>query len=188
MVFLKQLLQLLHVFIFCLNCFHFNTHKKKILKKWFRILHSNIAQILKSLARMHQKTSKINAQKDKELNLKINFVEHVYGPISGMHFYHAVAFRDFLNIHHKKFDLRSTKTNFIVRVWEIATKKHTLNLLIDPYSSCKKFFTWIRNVGSTLQLPQMLHQIHESLTNLGRHWLIFTKFSSWFRRKWGPNI
>jgi hypothetical protein len=75
------------------------------LKKWCRILHSNIAQIVKSLARMHPKKSKTNAQKDKKLNFKFNFVEHVYGPISNIHFYHVVPFRDLLNPDHKKFDL-----------------------------------------------------------------------------------
>jgi hypothetical protein len=50
------------------------------------------------------------------LKNEINFVEHVYGPISGIHFYHAVPFRDLLNLDHKKFDLRSTKANFIVGV------------------------------------------------------------------------
>jgi len=50
------------------------------------------------------------------LKNEINFVEHVFGPISGIHFYHAVPFRDLLNLDHKKFDLRSTKENFIVGV------------------------------------------------------------------------
>ncbi len=50
------------------------------------------------------------------LQNEINFVEHVYGPVSGIHFYHAVPFRDLLNLDHKKFDLRSTKANFIVGV------------------------------------------------------------------------
>ncbi len=50
------------------------------------------------------------------LKNKINFVENVYGPISGIHFYHVVPFRDLLNLDHKKFDLRSTKANFIVGV------------------------------------------------------------------------
>jgi hypothetical protein len=50
------------------------------------------------------------------LQNEINFVEHVYGPISGIDFYHAVPFRDLLNLDHKKFDLRSTKANFIVGV------------------------------------------------------------------------
>jgi hypothetical protein len=50
------------------------------------------------------------------LKNKINFVEHVYRPISGIHFYHAVPFRDLLNLDHKKFDLRSTKANFVVGV------------------------------------------------------------------------
>jgi hypothetical protein len=50
------------------------------------------------------------------LKNEINFVEHVYGPISGIHFYHAVPFRDLLNLDHKKFDLRSTTANFVVGV------------------------------------------------------------------------
>ncbi|KAH9558638.1 hypothetical protein CY35_06G018100 [Sphagnum magellanicum] len=50
------------------------------------------------------------------LKNEINFVEHVYGPISGIDFYHAVPFRDLLNRDHKKFDFRSTKANFIVGV------------------------------------------------------------------------
>jgi hypothetical protein len=50
------------------------------------------------------------------LKNKINVVEHVYGPISGINFYHAVPFRDLLNLDHKKFELRSTKANFIVGV------------------------------------------------------------------------
>jgi len=56
------------------------------------------------------------------LKNEINFVEHVFGPISGIHFYHAVPFRDLLNLDHKKFDLRSTKENFIVGVWETVVK------------------------------------------------------------------
>jgi hypothetical protein len=51
------------------------------------------------------------------LKNKINFVEHVYGPsISGVHFYHAVPFRDLLNLDHMKFHLRSRKEKFIVGV------------------------------------------------------------------------
>jgi hypothetical protein len=50
------------------------------------------------------------------LKKKINFVEHVYGLISYIHFYHAVPFRDLLNLDHKKFYLQSTKENFIARV------------------------------------------------------------------------
>jgi hypothetical protein len=33
-----------------------------------------------------------------------------------------VPFRDLLNLDHKKFDLRSTKANFIVGVWETVVK------------------------------------------------------------------
>jgi hypothetical protein len=43
-------------------------------------------------------------------------MEHVYGPLNGIHFYHAVPFRDPLNLDHKKFNLRSAKENFIVGV------------------------------------------------------------------------
>ncbi len=50
------------------------------------------------------------------LRNEINFVEYVYGPISGFHFYHAVPFRDLLNLDHKKFDLRSTQKKIIVGV------------------------------------------------------------------------
>jgi hypothetical protein len=69
-------------------------------------------------------------------------MKHVYGPISGIHFYHAVPFRDLLNLDHKKFDLSSTKASFIV-VEKLQSKAHfvVMNLLIDPYPSCKRFFT-----------------------------------------------
>jgi len=80
---------------------------------------TNIEELSKNAPK---KRSKTNAQKDKELNFKINFVEHVYGPISGIHSYHAVPFRDLINLDHKKFDLRSTKANFIVGVRETAVK------------------------------------------------------------------
>ncbi len=43
------------------------------MKKWCKILHSKIAQILKSLARLHKQKCKIDAQKDKELNLRMEF-------------------------------------------------------------------------------------------------------------------
>ncbi len=53
---------------------------------------------------------------------EINFVEHVHGPISGIPFYHAVPFRNLLNLDHKKFHLRSTNANFIVGVSETVVK------------------------------------------------------------------
>jgi hypothetical protein len=69
-IFLKHLLQLFQVFIFCLNYFHFNTQKEDLEKMVQNPTFQHCTNS-KELSKNAQKKCKTSAQKDKELNLRM---------------------------------------------------------------------------------------------------------------------
>ncbi len=102
------------------------------------------------------------------LKNEINFVEHVYGPISRIHFYHAVPFRDLFNLDHKKFDLRSTQNKFIVGVWETVVKSTCAGPVRKSHMATRGKLNYLpsqvfSNEGQTTILLEMWEKMREKL-------------------------